>query len=95
LAGFALRSAKVELVKLGKKGQVTIPRSILRASGIPDESPLLVETTPDGAIVLRQAAVYPIEMYTEEQIAEYERSNTVPLPLARRVEAFAARRKRK
>ena len=82
----------MELVKLGKKGQVTIPKSILRSIGIPDEAPLLVETTPDGAIVLRQAAVYPIELYTEEQLAEYEESNTVPPALERRVEALAARR---
>jgi AbrB family looped-hinge helix DNA binding protein len=85
----------MELVKLGKKGQVTIPKSILRSIGIPDEAPLLVETTPDGAIVLRQAAVYPIELYTEEQLAEYEESNTVPPALERRVEALAARRSRK
>jgi len=85
----------MELVKLGKKGQVTIPKSILRLIGIPDEAPLLVETTPDGAIVLRQAAVYPIELYTEEQLAEYEESNTVPPALERRVEALAARRSRK
>lgn len=35
----------MELVKLGKKGQLTIPKSILRAAGITDETPLLVEST--------------------------------------------------
>jgi bifunctional DNA-binding transcriptional regulator/antitoxin component of YhaV-PrlF toxin-antitoxin module len=82
----------MELVKLGKKGQVTIPRSILRSIGIPDEAPLLVDTTPDGAIVLRQAAVYPIELYTEQQLAEYEKANTVPPELERRVASVTARR---
>ncbi len=78
----------MELVKLGKKGQVTIPRSILKAIGIRDEAPLLVETTSDGAIVLRPAAVYPIEVYSDARIEEFERANTVPQDLEARVDAF-------
>ena len=58
----------MELVKLGKKGQLTISKSILKAIGIADETPLLVETTSDGAIILRQAGVYPIELYTDERV---------------------------
>ncbi|MCL4183623.1 MAG: AbrB/MazE/SpoVT family DNA-binding domain-containing protein [Burkholderiaceae bacterium] len=85
----------MELVKLGKKGQVTIPKSVLRATGIPDEAPLLIETTPDGAIVLRQAAVYPIELYTEDQLAEYEKHNTIAAELERKVEALVTRRRKK
>ncbi|MGH9577737.1 MAG: AbrB/MazE/SpoVT family DNA-binding domain-containing protein, partial [Terriglobales bacterium] len=52
----------MELVKLGKKGQVTIPKGILKQTGIPEDSPLLVEAAPDGSIVLRPAGVYPIEV---------------------------------
>jgi AbrB family looped-hinge helix DNA binding protein len=65
----------MELVKLGKKGQVTIPKAILQAIGLVDEAPLLVETSADGAIVLRPAAVYPIEIYSEQRIEEFERDN--------------------
>jgi AbrB family looped-hinge helix DNA binding protein len=68
----------MELVKLGKKGQVTIPRAILRSVGMTEETPLLVETTSDGAVVLRQAAVHPIEIYSDERIAEFDRTNAVP-----------------
>lgn len=78
----------MEVVKLGKKGQVTIPRSILKALGIPEDAPLLVNTTPDGAIVLRQAGVFPIELYTEEQIREYEALNTIPSALDKRARAL-------
>lgn len=68
----------MELVKLGKKGQVTIPKGILQAIGIVDETPLLVEVTTDGAIMLRPAVVYPVEMYSEPRIAAFERENAVP-----------------
>lgn len=61
----------MDMVKLGKKGQVSIPKSVLKRVGITGEVPLLVETTEDGAIILRQAAVYPIEIYSEARIAEF------------------------
>jgi antitoxin component of MazEF toxin-antitoxin module len=51
----------MELVKLGAQNQVTIPGSVLRSVGLTGDTPLLVETTPEGAILLRPAAVYPIE----------------------------------
>ena len=85
----------MELVKLGKKGQLTIPRSILKAIGISGEAPMLVETTPDGAIVMRQAGVYPIELYSEARIAEFEQANTVPPALEARVETFLRKRRRR
>jgi bifunctional DNA-binding transcriptional regulator/antitoxin component of YhaV-PrlF toxin-antitoxin module len=32
-------------VKIGKKGQVTIPRSVLKAAGIAEESRVMLEAT--------------------------------------------------
>jgi len=84
----------VELVKLGKKGQITIPRSILKAIGISDATPLLVEATDDGAIVLRQAGVYPIELYTDTRIKEFEQSNTIPPDLEKRVARLLGKKKK-
>lgn len=61
----------MQLVKLGKKGQVSLPKAILQRAGISGETPLLVDITDDGAIVLRQAGVYPIETYSDERIASF------------------------
>lgn len=61
-----------ELAKLGKKGQVSLPRSILRRVGIEGEMPLLVEAGEDGSIILRPAGVYPLEIYSQRRIAEFE-----------------------
>ncbi len=36
---------------------------------------MLVEVGEDGAIVLRQAGVYPVEIYTDERIREFERAD--------------------
>ncbi|MCC7486679.1 MAG: AbrB/MazE/SpoVT family DNA-binding domain-containing protein [Burkholderiales bacterium] len=85
----------MDLVKLGKKGQVTIPKAILKQAGIAEDAPLLIAAAPDGSIVLRQAGVYPIEIYTDERIAEFERENAIPPELAARVEKALAGRRRK
>lgn len=73
---------------LGKKGQVTIPRAILRAVGLMGDVPLLVETTPEGAILLRPAAVYPIEIYSDQRVAEFQRENAISPDLEARVRAW-------
>lgn len=75
----------MELVKLGKKGQLTIPRSILQSLGLTDGSTLLVDADEEGAIVLRPAAVYPIELYSDERIETFERENQVPDAVLERV----------
>jgi bifunctional DNA-binding transcriptional regulator/antitoxin component of YhaV-PrlF toxin-antitoxin module len=61
----------MQLVKLGKKGQLSLPKAILQQTGISGETPLLVDATDDGAIVLRQVGVYPIEIYSDERIASF------------------------
>jgi bifunctional DNA-binding transcriptional regulator/antitoxin component of YhaV-PrlF toxin-antitoxin module len=65
----------MELVKLGKSGQVSIPRAILRRLGIVGEQTLLVDTAADGSIVLRQAGVYPLEIYGPARLHEFEESD--------------------
>ena len=65
----------MELVKLGKSGQVSVPRAILRRLGIVGEQTLLVDTAADGSIVLRQAGVYPLEIYAEARLSEFEEAD--------------------
>lgn len=74
----------MNLIKLGKKGQVSIPQAVLRELGLAPDAPLLVQTTPDGAILLRQVSVHPIEIYSDERQAEFERENALTPEQARR-----------
>lgn len=85
----------MELAKIGKKGQLTIPRSVLKAAGIQDEARVVLEATQDGAIVMRQAAVYPIEMYSDERLREFEETNTIPAAMERRVAAYLKKKRAK
>jgi AbrB family looped-hinge helix DNA binding protein len=63
----------MEVVKLGRKGQVSLPAGVLRKLGLQGESAtLIVETTADGALVLRPAAVYPVELYSEARLDEFK-----------------------
>jgi len=61
----------MKLVKIGEKGQISLPRGILQRLGITGEVPLMVETTEDGAILLRQVGVYPTEIYSPERIESF------------------------
>lgn len=86
----------MDIVKLGKKGQLSLPAAVLRKLGMQGAGMLLVETTDDGAVILRPAAVYPIELYTDARIAEFERENRIPDELASRVKrAIRSRRKKR
>jgi AbrB family looped-hinge helix DNA binding protein len=84
----------MELVKIGRKGQLTIPKSVLKAVGIEAEAKLLVDAEPDGSIRLRPAAVYPIERYSDERIAEFERENEASTEVLERVDRLLKSRQR-
>ena len=85
----------MNVVKLGKRGQVSIPKAVLEQLGLKGDQMLLVETTDEGAIMLRPAGVYPIEIYSDERIQEFLAEDEMPPELAERVEArLASRRQR-
>lgn len=75
----------MEMIKLDKRGQVSIPKSILNRLGLEGEVPMLVETTADGAIVLRPAVVYPIELYSDERVAEFDEADRMDVATAERL----------
>ena len=75
----------MDVIKLGKKGQVSIPRSVLRRLGLSGDEMLLVDTSDDGAIVLRPAAVYPLEIYDAHRIEEFLEEDELSPELAARL----------
>jgi AbrB family looped-hinge helix DNA binding protein len=84
----------MDTVKLGKKGQLSLPASVLRKLGLQGAATLIVEATDDGAVILRPAAVYPIELYTDARIKEFEEENRLTKSEQARVRKMLARRKR-
>jgi AbrB family looped-hinge helix DNA binding protein len=78
----------VHLVKVGSKGQVSIPKAILVRLGIRKETAMLVEATSEGAIVLRPAGVYPLEIYREGRMREFEEADRLSPAERRRLKAL-------
>lgn len=61
----------MDMTRIGKKGQVSIPKAVLDKLGIEPETVMLVESTDDGSIVLRPAGVYPVELYSDARVSEF------------------------
>jgi len=83
----------METVKLGKKGQMSIPKGILKRLGLEGEATLLVDTTPEGAIVLRPAAVYPIEIYSDERVRDFDTADRMDEKTAARLARILKKKK--
>jgi AbrB family looped-hinge helix DNA binding protein len=84
----------MDIVKLGKKGQVSLPAGVLRKLGLQGAATLLVEATEDGAVLLRPAGVYPIELYSDARVKEFEKENQLAATEKVRARKVLARRKR-
>ncbi|HEY3850697.1 MAG TPA: AbrB/MazE/SpoVT family DNA-binding domain-containing protein [Steroidobacteraceae bacterium] len=67
----------MEAIKLGKNGQIAIPRAVMKRLNLKGDETLLLEVSDDGVIRLRPAAVLPIEMYSDARISEFESESTV------------------
>ena len=59
-------------ITISERGSLTIPSKLRRAFGIKPNDELILEETATG-ILLRPAISVPIELYTEERIAEFSR----------------------
>ena len=77
----------MEVIKLGKKGQVSIPKSILSQLGLSSETLLLVETTQEGGILLQPAGVYPIEVYSQERLEAFAEADQLTVEEAQAITA--------
>ena len=62
-------------VVLSEKGQVTIPQQFRKAMHVSKGAALVVESAPGGGILLRPAAVFPVEMYSAERLAEFAKED--------------------
>lgn len=65
-----------EVLRVGKRGTVVIPATLRKTFGLDEGSFLVAEARPEG-ILLRPAAVLPVEVYTPERKAEFLLNNAV------------------
>ena len=62
---------KEEIIPLTDRGTLTLPANFRKTLGLTGKQQLIGLINEEGEIVLRPAAVFPIEMYSEERIAEF------------------------
>jgi bifunctional DNA-binding transcriptional regulator/antitoxin component of YhaV-PrlF toxin-antitoxin module len=61
------------ILTMNSRGVVTLPAKLRQAMGLKADDPLIAETTPQG-LLLRPAITLPLEMYTEQRLAEFEQA---------------------
>ncbi len=60
------------LLTMTSRGVITLPAKLRKAIGLRPGDPILAEATDQG-ILLRPAAALPIEIYSAERVAEFDR----------------------
>ena len=61
-------------MELGPKGGITLPKKMRDKFNLRDRSLISLEETPEG-ILIRPAVAFPIEMYSQERMQEFDREN--------------------
>ncbi|MEX0688884.1 MAG: AbrB/MazE/SpoVT family DNA-binding domain-containing protein [Pirellulales bacterium] len=60
-------------ITVTSRGVVTLPLGLRKALGIKADDTLIAETTADG-LLLRPAVTLPVEIYTDRQVREFDKS---------------------
>lgn len=61
--------------KVGKRGTIVLPAKMRRRYGINEGTMVIAEEAPPYGILIRPAAVVPLEIYTPERKAEFLLTN--------------------
>lgn len=56
---------------LSSRGTLTLPAKLRQSLGLKADDQLIAETVP-GGLLLRPAVTLPVEMYTDERLAEFQ-----------------------
>jgi len=64
----------IKVISVNGRGTLTLPKELRRRIGLMGEGQIVAEETADG-ILLRAGATFPVELYTDERVAEFARNN--------------------
>lgn len=62
------------IININDRGTLTLPKAMRKRLGIKGEGQVIAEET-EGGITLKPGMAFPIEIYTDERIAEFEKNN--------------------
>jgi len=61
-------------IQINSRGTLTIPKALRKTFGLDKGGSVYAENTKDG-IVLRPAVTFPIEIYSDERVKEFDESD--------------------
>lgn len=62
-------------IQINTRGTLTLPKPLRRALGLAKGGVVVAETSIDG-IVLKPSVTFPIEIYSDERVAEFDKAET-------------------
>ncbi|MHB8523796.1 MAG: AbrB/MazE/SpoVT family DNA-binding domain-containing protein [Limisphaerales bacterium] len=63
-----------KVVNINGRGTLTLPKDMRRRLGVKGSGQVVVEERPEG-LLLRPGVTFPLEIYTDERLAEFRRNN--------------------
>jgi bifunctional DNA-binding transcriptional regulator/antitoxin component of YhaV-PrlF toxin-antitoxin module len=63
-----------KVLSINERGTLTLPKELRRRIGLAGSGQVVAEETSEG-ILIRAGATFPVEIYTDERVAEFERNN--------------------
>lgn len=67
-----------ETLIVSSRGQITLPAALRKRAGIKEGSAVIIEDR-GNELVLKPAAILEIELYTDRQIAEWDRDDQLSM----------------
>ena len=68
-----------KLVSVNQRGSLTLPKDVRDRLGIAKGGQVILDMSDSGAVSLRAGAVFPVEIYSEERIRQFDELNNSPL----------------
>jgi AbrB family looped-hinge helix DNA binding protein len=65
----------VATIQVNERGTLTLPAHLRKTLGLARGGVVMVEAA-EGGLLLRPAVAYPIEVYSEERVREFDRAET-------------------
>jgi len=63
-----------KVINVNERGTLTLPKELRQLIGLKGGGQVVAEETSDG-ILLRAGATFPVEIYTDKRVAEFNRNN--------------------
>lgn len=66
-----VKGMKEEIIPLTERGSLTLPATFRKELGLSGKQQLIAQINEQGEIVLKPAAIFPIETYSDDRIREF------------------------